>query len=278
MQSQYSDVYPELWRRHWWWRSRQRIVCQTLKRHLATEPIEPIEPSTRRLLDIGCCGGVAFDDWSAFGEPYGIEPDPALVNAVPRWRSRIDQALFGGDFQFSDDFEADSEQRGTYDIVVMLDVLEHIEHDAAAAERVATLLEPGGLFVVTVPALPSLWSAHDEANRHFRRYTPATLNAVLQRAGLRVVEMEYLFAWSLPLVYARTWVARPGSSAYQVQVPNGIINSTFHRLTLWEETLRRRTGWRRPWGSSLLAVARHDDAVAPSPTEAMPATRPLERV
>jgi hypothetical protein len=84
----YSQYYADLWRRHWWWQVRHEVVMHELSRMLPPVSANAIPP---RILDIGCAGGVAFDDFSRFGDVRGIEPDAQLVNSTPHWRSRIEQ-------------------------------------------------------------------------------------------------------------------------------------------------------------------------------------------
>jgi len=80
MQASYSTIYADLWRRHWWWRVRHELVIRTVA-HLLHGDDTP--PSGRHIFDIGCAGGVSFDDLSQYGEVYGLEPDPTLVDACP---------------------------------------------------------------------------------------------------------------------------------------------------------------------------------------------------
>lgn len=89
---------------------------------------------------------------------------------------------------------ASERPRTRYDRILLLDVIEHVEDDDAfLAGVVADLLEPDGSILISVPAYQSLFSAHDTALGHYRRYTPAQLRAVAGRAGLRVVAQGSLF-------------------------------------------------------------------------------------
>jgi SAM-dependent methyltransferase len=84
-----------------------------------------------------------------------------------------------------------------FDVVSMLDVLEHIEDDRTVLEDIVdSLMEPGGLAVVSVPVHPRLFSRHDVALRHFRRYRPAECRDLLTASGLDIVDEGGLF-WSL---------------------------------------------------------------------------------
>ena len=91
------------------------------------------------------------------------------------------------------------------DLVVAFDVLEHLEDDVSAAKGIFNALRPGGLFVVAVPADPKLWSAHDEAVGHVRRYTRPTLTALLAGAGF---EMESVRSLERPAAAGRLAAAQ----------------------------------------------------------------------
>ncbi len=85
------------------------------------------------------------------------------------------------------------------DLALMMDVLEHVEDDAALVAATAEHLRPGGRVLVTVPAFAWLWSGHDEFLGHRRRYTLAQLEARLSEAGLVVERGHYYFGLVLPV-------------------------------------------------------------------------------
>jgi 2-polyprenyl-3-methyl-5-hydroxy-6-metoxy-1,4-benzoquinol methylase len=243
MQESYSTIYADLWRRHWWWRVRHELVLRTVA-HLFHRDETP--PAGRTIFDIGCAGGVSFDDLSQYGKVYGLEPDPILVDACPQWRERIELTGFGPDY-------APARQ---YDLVLMLDVLEHIEDDTAALGRLQHILKPGGRAILTVPALQTLWSVHDVMNRHYRRYNKTGLRRLLEASSLAVRDLQYFFIWPLGLMYLRKLLLgtkqQPGKS-YTVTVPAAPVNSLFAGLSRTEQRLMW-LGVRWPLGSSLLAV------------------------
>src|SRR5256885_13982486 len=109
----------------------------------------------------------------------------------------------------------------------MLDVLEHIQAERAAARRAAELLAPGGMLVLTVPALQVLWSEFDELSGHYRRYNRRTLQAVLERAGLQVVSVRYVYAWTVLPLFARKlfFSAGKGSDSHFVKAPVRPLNA-----------------------------------------------------
>jgi SAM-dependent methyltransferase len=89
----------------------------------------------------------------------------------------------------------------TYDAMVLLNVLEHIEDDVAATRHVARMLKPGGVAVIEVPAGPELFDDYDRELKHFRRYTLPGLCKVIEGVGLKVERRNYLGALIYPAFY-----------------------------------------------------------------------------
>lgn len=240
MQADYARTYRTLWERHWWWRSRESLLLATLRSLHRRGGGQPL-----RALDVGCGDGLFFEQLSRFGSVEGLEPDGSLV-ADPRWKGRITVGRLG-----------EFRPGPVYDLVLMLDVLEHIDDDAAALREVCALLKPGGVLLLTVPALSWLWSRHDEVNEHCRRYDRRGLARVLREAGFRVDTLRYFFAWAVGPLVVRRWLNPAGSrrvrADYAVRVPPAPVNRALDLLSRAEHAAGRVARW--PLGSSLLAVA-----------------------
>ena len=187
MEAAYAQRYRTLWERHWWWRSREAHLLATIGRVAHSTRVES-------LLDVGCGDGLFFEALSRYGAVEGLEADPSIV-ADLRWLDRITVGRLGPGFR----------PRRTYDVVLMLDVLEHIEDDRRALVSAFDLTRPGGALILTVPALPELWSRHDEANAHYRRYRPGDLREALRGAGFAVESVRYFFAWTVVPMLLRRW-------------------------------------------------------------------------
>jgi SAM-dependent methyltransferase len=238
----YSENYRRLWTEHWWWQARRRFLDRWIAALAARRP-----PSN--ILDVGCGDGLYFDTLSRHGEPWGVESAPVLVDPTGRWTPRIR----------IESFDASYRDERRYGLVLMLDSLEHIEDDTAAAARAFALLEPGGFLFLSVPALPSLWSVHDEVNRHFRRYTRESLRAVLTPAGFAVERIGYYFGWPVLPLYARKLASRAkGVADYAVSPPPRAVNALLYAASAAEQALAGLNG--TPLGSSLFAVARRPEA------------------
>ena len=238
MRPDYARQYRELWEGHWWWRSREKYVLGWLERlHRRSD--------LGRILDVGCGDGLLFDALRRFGDVEGLEPDASLLSN-PKWRDRISVEPLDSSFA----------REETYDLLLMLDVLEHIDDDGEALESAFKALQPGGFLVLTVPALSWLWSQHDEANSHFRRYHSASLRERLASAGFEVEQLHYFFFWTVLPLLARRFLspAQQGHTEYEIPIPGRLVNRALTRLSLVDHALGRVMRW--PVGSSLLAIAR----------------------
>jgi len=96
----------------------------------------------------------------------------------------------------------------SFDLVTALDLAEHVEHDEVLFAEAYRVLKPGGCFVLTVPAHPYLWSEHDEALYHFRRYRRAEFCARIRQAGFRVTRLSYSITFTFPVIVCFRWLQR----------------------------------------------------------------------
>ena len=241
----YAARYRRLHAEHWWWRARQRAVLATIRRHHAADPAHD------RVLDVGCGDGLLFDGLAAFGTVCGVEPDPATLDPAGPHRAAIHVGRLGDA----------SAPPGPFALVTALDVLEHVDDDAGLAAQIFARLEPGGTFVATVPAFRTLWTAHDDLNRHVRRYTRASLRRTLAAVGFAVERPRYLFHWvAAAKLGVRAREAAFGAKPETPTVPPRLVNAALDRASGWE--LRGGRGLGLPFGSSVIAVARKPDVTA----------------
>jgi SAM-dependent methyltransferase len=245
LQSEYARKYRDLYTRHWWWRAREDAVLEVLRRHTS-------QNSRLRILDIGCGDGLFFDRLAEFGDVEGVEPDEGLVNPSGPHRKRIRIAPFDSNFN--------SPQ--PYSLILMLDVLEHLDHPGEALRHVSSLLEPHGALLVTVPAFQLLWTNHDVINHHRVRYRRSSLRPLLRKGGFAVVEERYWYQWMWPAKFAvrvfELVFRRPPAIP---RVPPDWINRALYGLSRVEQQTLGRIG--TPFGSSLMAYCtkRHPQAL-----------------
>lgn len=233
------DRMAEIDQDHWWFVARRRIVSALIDRH---------RPSSGplRILEIGCGTGSNIAMLQAFGSVDAVEPDDGARELAAR---RSGLAIRGG--YLPDGVELAD---GHYDLIVLLDVLEHIPEDLPALVALKAKLAPGGRLLVTVPAMPWLWSAHDVAHHHQRRYTARTLADVFAKAGFRLRHRTHFNSILFPLIVAARAVSKlagreGGDDAMPPRPVNAILERLFGAERYW---VARRS---LPFGVSLAAVA-----------------------
>ena len=176
------DLAPII-RRHPWWRARAALTTRLLNR-LGLRP-------PARILDAGCGWGVTLDSLEARG--YQADGMDISRRALERL-DRPGRTLIEADLSRPIDRDASH-----YDAVLALDVIEHLDDDRAAVRQLGMLARPGGYLIVSVPALPELFSEFDAIQGHRRRYLPETLQAAFAGSGL---DLERTFWWGRWLVPA----------------------------------------------------------------------------
>ena len=139
----------------------------------------------------------------------------------------------------------------------MLDVLEHIEDDRGAVQKVFELLKPGGSVLLTVPARWGLWSQHDVMNGHFRRYSRKPLVELLASEGFEVATSRYLFFWAVLPMFVRKFLYpakdAAGASPYEVQAGNRFVSSLVEGISVAEHSIGNYIPL--PVGTSCFAIA-----------------------
>ena len=153
--------------------------------------------------------------------------------------------------------EVRPELAGSYDVVLLFDVLEHVEDTAPFLRALVAHLKPGGTLLVNVPALPVLYGAYDVAAGHVRRYVPRTLRAELEGSGLQVRETRYWGLSMVPVLLLRRVTQRSGTPAGELirsgfQPPSPFVHAMLRRLARAETRLLPRP----PLGTSVLMAAR----------------------
>jgi len=234
----YLAVHMEEDRRHWWFRGRLAVLLAVLRRALP--------PRRVRLLELGCGTGNVLGALGGLGEAVGMEAHPELVAAARAAGLDARPGRLPAELPVPD---------GWAEVVLLLDVLEHLDDDAAGLATARRALAPGGLLVVTVPAYRWLWSGHDVALGHRRRYTARALARRVRAEGFAVERVSYFNTLLFPAVAAvRAWKRLLGDRAHDLARPAEPLNRALARVFALERHLVPRLAL--PFGSSLLLLAR----------------------
>jgi SAM-dependent methyltransferase len=182
-------------RRHPWWAARARLAVSLLHQNGVRAPASVIEA--------GCGWGVNLDALEKAGyRVTGLDISRRILELVDRPdRCLVEADLrqdLPGDVKFSD-------------AVLALDVIEHLDNDRAALDRLGDLVRPGGLAIISVPALPELWSEYDEIQGHRRRYLPASLREAFKGTILELRDLIWWGTWMVPIL--RTTRSRTAASS-----------------------------------------------------------------
>lgn len=222
--------------------ARMRVLCDWMFEQVAAE-VGPVAVEvgagigtfSRRLLESGA------------ERLLLIEPEPSCADALAE--------RFEGDprITLSRDLLPDSpalaDWRGSADIVLCQNVLEHIEDDRAAVLSMARALRPGGTLALLVPANPRLFGSLDDAYGHHRRYTPARLHALAEAAGLEILDLRYFNLLGVPGWWVKNRTGAVGIGPVALRTYEAL-------LWMWRGVERR---WRPPTGLSLIVHARAPD-------------------
>ena len=232
------DRMAELDELHWWYRARREVLRELIRRDIAL-------PADARILEVGCGTGHNFQMLRGFGRLDAVELDSAARAIASR---RLGHAVMDSPLP-----ELTGVPLRSYDLVAMLDVLEHIDDDRATLVSLAARLRPGGRILITVPAFPFMWSAHDEVNHHKRRYTRRTLKAVVGEAGLKLEMMSWFNSLLFPLAAAARLAGRiTGREDSDDKLPPGPVNRVFETIFALERHAIGRV--QLPPGVSLAAI------------------------
>ena len=250
-----QSIYDEMFEHeahHWWFVARRRVLKALLK----TLKI----PANAKVLDAGCGSGGNLQMLSLLsGELYAFEMDDrSLEYAKKRDIAKIEPGMLPNAIPFSS---------VSFDLITLLDVLEHVEDDNAALKALADRMKPGAALCINVPAYQWLYVRHDRLHHHFRRYSKTDLCHKIEAAGLSV---EFASYWNL-LLFPVALLVRlldsfgiPKNHMIGSTKPSAPINRQLYRMVSMERFVLPYI--RLPFGLSLLVVARKPAASAESAT------------
>lgn len=247
MQAAQFQLHAAIEQRHWWFVGRREIVAGL---------VEPLCSPGGVLLDVGCGTGA---NAAGLADRYAVQAMDTSADAIRLATERFPSVRF----HHADVLDPAVPLPEGLEVVLLLDVLEHIADDAGFLAGLIDRLAPGTHVIVTVPARPDLWSPHDEAFGHHRRYTAATLAATWEDLPVQRRLLSPFCSLLFPAIWAvrtalRPWHRTTGAADTDFRTLPGPLNRTLLRVFAHERRRLRGllSGEGRPYpaGSSLVAV------------------------
>ena len=234
------DQMAKLDATHWWFTARRRILDGLIER-----VVKP--PQDARILELGAGTGHNLAMLSRFGHVEASELDPiARELASERLGRPVVEAALPDLMMFP---------AATYDLIALLDVLEHVVDDKGSLAAIFGRLKPGAALLLTVPANPWMWSAHDAAHHHHRRYRKREIAALAREAGYDIELLSPFNSLLFPPIAAVRLIGRlRGDESSDDAMPGALVNKTLEAVFGLERELIGRVPM--PFGVSLVAVLR----------------------
>jgi SAM-dependent methyltransferase len=242
MDKEFYLQYAAVEARHWWFVGRRRIVEQVIRQLNL--------PKNAKILEAGCGTGGNLTMLARYGQISAMELDETACQlANERQVTTVKRGSLPDEIPFTTQ----------YDLIVILDVLEHLDDDLAALQALYRKLNSHSWLLITVPAYQFLWSYHDEINHHKRRYTLKNLKRVVKQAGYTVCYASYFNTWLFPLVAGVRLLKKifkmdhPSVDSSDLILPGKIVNKFLTFLFASERYFMNRISL--PFGVSVVLLA-----------------------
>lgn len=228
---------------HWYFRGKREILQNVIRNYL--------HGHDNKLLDIGCGTGKIMEELSQFGDVYGIDSSEiALAFCRQRGLTNLYLVCENKTYPFPD---------GYFDAICAFDILEHLPCEENMVYEIKRIARAGAYVFITVPSFGFLWSTHDVALHHFRRYSSGQIKMLLEKNGFQIERLTFFIFFLFPIaaVYRtlNRWHPKKKKirSEFFIQLPKW-INSLFFYIILVEKFLLKFICL--PFGVSILCIAR----------------------
>lgn len=238
-----NKIFDEMYKvesQHWWFVARRKIIESAIKKLSLSHDSS--------ILDAGCGNGDNLSVLSKYGNVEAMEKDEgALLKAQEREIGKVFQGELPNGIH--------AEIRKDNDLIVLLDVLEHIDDDAGSLRALSNYVEESGKLILTVPAYQFLWTNHDVLHHHKRRYTLNKLRKLIESNGWDVNYISYFNFFLFPLAFIDRMIKKIFSSdkSEDLQMPANCINALFEKIFGFESRLMGKIKF--PFGLSIIVMA-----------------------
>ena len=241
MKLEMYKIFYEIQKTHWWFVVKKIIILEQIKKYFN-------KSENSKILDIGCGSGLMLNSLNQFGKTYGMDNS---VEAV-----KFSKEIYNGEVRIGNLPTDLPYSVKIFDLIIALDVIEHIECDIESLEAINSLLKSDGMAIITVPAYMFLWSSFDDINEHKRRYTLNELKNKLIKANFKIVKISYYNTILFPIIYVirKMSVILKKDPWSDLKKPNKIINYVLTKIFEIEKYLLREINF--PFGVSIIAIVK----------------------
>ena len=228
---------------HWWYVGRRLILESFLERIIENSKYKIQNP---KILDVGCGTGGNLEMLQKFGAAEGVDVSDEALEFCQSKGLTVHKGLAEA-LPFADE---------SFDVVTALDVVEHLDDDAAGLKEMRRVLKTGGKSLIFVPAFMFLWGVQDDVSNHRIRYTKKQIVERLQLAGFEVERATYAnITFFAPILAGRTIMKLTGikpesENNVNISALNGVLGKFFGAERFWLKNLNF------PFGVSIVIVAR----------------------
>lgn len=254
-----TALYDELWeveQKHWWFQGRRHIVWALARQHLPA-----VAARRLKICEVGCGTGGNLAAVADRHDVVGVDCAPeALRYARQRLGDRVRSGILPDNLGLPPN---------RFDVVLMTDVLEHVEDDVRSAEAALQLVRPGGVLIATVPAYQWLYSPRDAHHHHFRRYSRRRFHGLWRLPDAELLVLSHYNTVLFPAAAAARLASKllpQTAKPRDVRIPPGPLNRLLAKVFQSEGPFLSR--FRLPFGLSLIAVVRKREATAIARTAA----------
>lgn len=233
----YQDLY-ELEEKHWWHKAKRELCKKIVAKYF----------KGGKIVDIGCGTGKNVEAFSKFGEIWGIDNSDEALKYCRDYR-KLKNVKKG-------EAEKTGLRTSSFDLVTLLDVLEHTD-DTKTLKEIHRILKKDGLLLITVPAYQWIWSQWDVVLHHRRRYTKSKLEDLLKKNGFEIVYGSYFQSFLvLPVYIVRKLKSLIKSKDYgsDFRIGNSFINKSLLGLSKFERDVVLKHGV--PFGLSIVVLSK----------------------
>lgn len=246
-----GDSFSELYREeadYWWSKARRNLIKRFIRKFVL--PKDPM-----MVLDVGCGGGELLSSLRGYGKLFGLEPS---IQGATQSRTKTKAKIIRGKA------EELPFKEGLFDILISLDVIEHLNDDNRVLRNFHHILNNQGIVALTVPAFKFLWSPRDILLEHKRRYTAAGLKLQLEKCGFKIIRCSYINSFYFPGLFLYNFFKKlPGFSnkpKTDILLLPRWIDRLFCSILKIEENILVHTDI--PIGTSILCIAKKGEAIS----------------